>query len=269
MTHDSIATPIAFQFDTLRRTSIRHAMSGRRRCEPAEGDIGHSPTTNAEEIEHNRSVFLAAAGVASTDLVVSRQTHSSNVACVTANDRGRGLYPLFDGVPDTDAMVTDDPTVALGIITADCVPILLYDPHRHALGLAHAGWRGSVNSIAAETVRAMSETFGSQPSEIVAGIGPSIGPCCYEVGADVLDDWASAGVRDASRAVIKVESGYHFNLWAANRRVLIEAGVPDRQIEYSAICVRCERERFFSHRATRQLAATPGRNLMVAQLLPA
>jgi YfiH family protein len=147
------------------------------------------------------------------------------------------------------------------------VPILLYDQRRHAIGLAHAGWRGTVGQIAAETVRTMTEAYGTEPADIVAGIGPSIGPCCYEVGGEVIDTWLEAAVPGKKRAVINHGTGYHFDLWAANRLVLVQAGVPDRQIEYSAHCVRCEHERFFSYRATRQIGTSPGRNLMVAQLL--
>jgi YfiH family protein len=244
-------------------------MSGRVPGAAADGDVGHGPQTDSAVIERNRDAFITEAGFSMADLVISRQTHGTNVAIAVATDRGRGLYPAFDGFPATDAMVTNESSVALGTIVADCVPILLYDPRQHALGLAHAGWRGTVGQIAAKTVRTMTDAFDTDPNDIVAGIGPSIGPCCYEVGREVIDAWQSAGLSGWRRAVIERGSGYHLDLWAANRLVLINAGVPDRQIEYSADCVRCEHERFFSYRATRQIGRPPGRNLMVAQLLPA
>ena len=105
----------------------------------------------------------------------------------------------------------------LGTIVADCVPILLYDPRRHVLGLAHAGWRGTVGKIAAETVRTLTEAFGTDPADIVAGIGPSIGPCCYEVGQEVIDAWRATELAGWRRPVIERDSGYHLDLWAANR----------------------------------------------------
>ncbi len=259
---------VAFRFDEFRRLPFRHAMSGRKPDVEADGDVGHGPNTVAETIERNRTAFIMAAGFSIEDLVIGRQTHGTRVQVVTAGDRGRGLYPTFDGFPATDALVTNEPSVALGTIVADCVPIVLYDPRQRALGLAHAGWRGTVGRIAAETVRTMMETFGTDPGVLIAGIGPSIGPCCYEVGSDVIDAWRESKVVGHNRAVVRRESGYHFDLWAANRLVLVQAGVPDRQIEYSALCVRCEHERFFSYRATRQIGSAPGRNLMVAQLLP-
>ncbi|HYI15252.1 MAG TPA: peptidoglycan editing factor PgeF, partial [Thermomicrobiales bacterium] len=244
---------IAFQFDAFKRHPVRHALSGRIPGVEADGDVGHGPNTIDVVIERNRRAFIESAGFSMSDLVISRQTHGTCVQVVEGNDRGRGLFPAFDGFPATDAMVTNDPSVALGTIVADCVPILLYDPRRHAIGLAHAGWRGTVGRIAAETVRTMTEAFGTVPDDVVAGIGPSIGPCCYEVGRDVIDAWSESEVPDLIRAVSQRSTGYHFDLWAANRLVLVHAGVPDQQIEYSAYCVRCEHERFFSYRATRQI----------------
>ena len=154
---------------------------------------------------------------------------------------------------------------------ADCQALLFVDPgsatRGPAVGVAHAGWRGTVGKIAAETVRTMTEAYGTDPGDVVAGIGPSIGPCCYEVGSDVIEAWQESEVAGLGRAVRERGTEYHFDLWAANRLVLVQAGVPDLQIEYSAHCVRCQHERFFSYRATRQIGASPGRNLMVAQLL--
>ncbi len=112
----------------------------------------------------------------------------------------------------------------------------------------------------------MTEAFGTDPNDVVAGIGPSIGPCCYEVGNDVISAWHESDITGLGTAVIERPNGYHFDLWAANRLVLVQAGVPDQQIECSARCVRCEHERYFSYRAARQIGSTPGRNLMVAQL---
>jgi YfiH family protein len=257
---------VAFRFPGIGRLPLRHAMSGRAAGAACEGDLGHRSDTEPELIEANRRAFLAAAGVGMRDLVICRQTHSSNVRQVTAADRGRGLYPAFDGFPDTDGMVTDDPTVALGVIVADCVPLLLYDARLHALGLLHAGWRGTVAGIAVAGVRAMTAAFGTRPEDIVAGIGPSIGPCCYEVGDEVASAWTDAGVAGGSAALVRRDTSYHFDLWTANRRMLLAAGVRRDRIEDSGVCVRCMHERFFSHRATRRNGVRPGRNLMVAQL---
>jgi copper oxidase (laccase) domain-containing protein len=112
----------------------------------------------------------------------------------------------------------------------------------------------------------MAEVFGTNPADVVAGIGPSIGPCCYEVGAEVIDGWLATGVAGAAQAVEDRQSSYHFDLWSANRLALLGAGVSSEQIEVSGICVRCEVERFFSYRASKQGVASPGRMMLVAQL---
>jgi YfiH family protein len=176
---------------------------------------------------------------------------------VAAADRGRA----FD---DTDALVTSTPDTPLVILTADCAAVLLWDPARNAVGIAHAGWRGTVARVVAATVARMRASFGSNPRDLLAAIGPSIGPCCYEVGAEVIDavvaafpgdagellqhpDMASAG---SFRASVN-EDRRHFDLWRANERVLVEAGVAEANIEVAGLCTSCRTDLFYSHRAER------------------
>lgn len=146
-----------------------------------------------------------------------------------------------------DALITDRPEVTLFLRFADCVPILLYDPRRPAVGVVHAGWRGTLAKAAPAAVRAMTERYGSRPGELVAGIGPSIGPCHYAVGPEVVEQTrhAFAGADDVLLA--RVNGGYHLDLWAANAQALREAGV--EQIETSALCTVCQADDFFSHRS--------------------
>jgi YfiH family protein len=130
---------------------------------------------------------------------------------------------------------------------ADCVPILLHDPGKGVIGIAHAGWMGTLRDVAVATVNAMKKNYGSNPADIIAGIGPSIGPDHYEIGADViLQVMQKHG--DESELFLKSHQGkIHFNLWEANRVALERAGV--RQIEVSGICTACHTEDWFSHRA--------------------
>lgn len=251
---------IAFRFASLAGLPVRHGMSGRRRSAGHEGDVGHGRGTAADVIEENRTTFLRTVGIQPEALTVGRQTHGNHVEVVDIAGRGRGRYPAFDGFPDTDGLITDDPTVALGVIVADCVPLVLYDPVGHALGVVHAGWRGTVGGIAVAAVDAMRAAFGTSPDDLIAGIGPSIGPCCYEVGAEVLDAWRATGLGGAA------SDGRHFDLWAANHVSLVAAGLDERRIEVSGVCVRCEVERYFSYRAAGSGIAAAGRMLMVAQL---
>jgi purine-nucleoside/S-methyl-5'-thioadenosine phosphorylase / adenosine deaminase len=260
-------SPIAFQFDSFRCWPVRQAMSGRVVDGAAGGDVGYARDNDHSAIDVSRQAFLAAAEFDPAALTLGQQTHGAGVHVVTDTERGRGQPPDFAGLPATDGLVTLAPSVALGAIVADCVPLLFYDPRQHALAVVHAGWRGTVAGIATVAARTMQTQFGTRLDELRVGIGPSIGPCCYEVGAEVIEAWRATAVSNAERAVSHGTS-YHFDLWSANRLTLEGIGIARRNIEVSGRCTRCERQRFFSYRAARQGLAPAGRMLLVAQLLP-
>lgn len=170
------------------------------------------------------------------------QVHSARVVAADAPNGPR------DHWGQADALISDRPEVSLFLRFADCVPIMLYDPRRPAVGVAHAGWRGSLNKVAKAAVEAMTERYGSRPGDLVAGIGPGIGPCHYEVGPEVVEQTRLAFDGLADSLLIVRNGGYHLDLWAANRAALQEAGV--EQIELAEICTACHSHDFFSHRAT-------------------
>jgi len=153
--------------------------------------------------------------------------------------------------PEADAVVTDDPSVAIGVRVADCAPVLLFDPAANVAGAAHAGWRGTAAGVCAATVRALTATFASRPADLIAAIGPALGACCGEVGPDVLDAfraggadeesmkrWFTAGQRDRS----------FLDLERANRDQLERAGVNPARIFGSGICTKTHRARLHSYR---------------------
>lgn len=165
-----------------------------------------------------------------------------------------------------DALITRKRGVALALSTADCVPLLFYDPVTEAIGVAHAGWRGTARGIAAITVETLQKQFGSDPANIYAGIGPSIGPCCYEVSEEVKDlfvglrEFAELPTEQRLRSLIEetvvfetvdlpARTSLRLNLWETNRNQLLQAGLKPEHIELPGICTSCETERFFSHRA--------------------
>ncbi len=218
-------------------------------------NLGRRSGDDPDAVSENRR--RAASLVASTPerLTYGKQVHGTNVAVVQAGNRGCA----FD---DTDALVTAEPDTPLVILTADCAAVVLFDPVRNAVGVAHAGWRGTVAGIVTATVERMREAFGSDPSGLLAAIGPSIGPCCYEVGAEVMEavgaafpahrnellleaDMASAGSFRASAN----EDRLHFDLWRANEILLLEAGVREANIEPAGLCTACRTDIFYSHRA--------------------
>ncbi|OQA44317.1 MAG: Laccase domain protein [Chloroflexi bacterium ADurb.Bin325] len=200
--------------------------------------VGDAP----EAVEENLRRVSAAFGFARGDLVSPNQRHTANVQQVRAHDRGR----IF---PDVDTLMTADAGVPMLLRYADCTPILLYDPVRRAAAVIHSGWRGTVQAAAAVAVGALAAQFGSAPADIVAAIGPSIGPCCYEVGDDVVDAVTAAFDRPAALLPRQGNGRRHFDLWAANRALLHDAGV--RQIEAAEVCTACHPEEFFSYRGQR------------------
>jgi YfiH family protein len=203
-----------------------------------------------QAVEENHQRLCSGLGIPRSAVVSPRQVHGAIVQRVGAADRGRII-------PDCDALVTDVPGVALLLRFADCVPILLFDGEHGAIGLAHAGWRGTVAGIAAATVRRMAQEFGSQPERIVAALGPAIGPCCYTVGADVvtavtqsLGDGADLLRKGPFRTLAAGRGGSTtLDLWEANRRALVAVGVT--HIEACEICTACHNDSFFSYRAGR------------------
>lgn len=146
-----------------------------------------------------------------------------------------------------DILFTDRPEITLYMRFADCTPLLFHDPQRSVVGIAHAGWLGTVRGVATAAVRAMSERYGSNPAEIRAGIGPSIGPDHYEVGQDVVEKVHQVFGDHAASLLPRVGEQIHFDLWAANRLQLEQAGV--RQIEVAEICTACHLDDWYSHRA--------------------
>ncbi|HET6454111.1 MAG TPA: peptidoglycan editing factor PgeF [Armatimonadota bacterium] len=159
-------------------------------------------------------------------------------AIITESDKGQGAFNYETALDATDAMITNIPGICLMVLLADCTPILLYDPMQRAVAAAHAGWKGTAKQIGRKVVEAMRDSYGCRPEDIIAGIGPSIGPCCYEVGPEVISQFDADLVHDRN----------HLDLWEGNRRQLTEAGV--RSIEVAGICTKCNHDRFFSERHT-------------------
>lgn len=183
-------------------------------------------------------------------VVKIRQIHGCEVVHVTNR--------IAAETPVGDALITDCRGVLIAVSTADCTPVLLLDPVRHAVAAIHAGWRGTVEGIVAKTVATMVSVFGSDPKTMRAGIGPTIGPCCYEVGREVweaVERRFSYGSRTVSRDAEKPDSA-KLDLPGLNALQLIEAGLPSAQIHSSGLCTSCRPEHFYSYRRDRGLAGS-------------
>ena len=218
----------------------------------------------AAAVLENRRRVAAALGVDLGDFVFCEQSHGSHVTTVTAADRGRGTLRRADAIGQTDAVVTRDPGAVLVVLVADCVPIILVDPDAQVLGCVHAGWRGTVAGVTGAALHAM-RSLGARPERMLAAVGPAVAADRYRVGADVAaaaDRYFGGNLDGIMRA--DGPGWWLFDLPAANRRILRESGMPDRQIIDSGLATGGVDGLFFSDREDRPC----GRFAAVARLRP-
>ena len=191
-------------------------------------------------------------GFKAEGIVISDQTHKTKIRLVKESDSGKGLYKKRD-YEDIDGLITNVPGLTLVTNYADCVPLYFVDINKKAIGLSHAGWRGTVGKIGYKTVEKMNKHFKSMPEDIIAVIGPSICQACYEVDQDVKLEFEKAFDEKWHSKIIKTNSNSKFqlDLWEANRIVLLEAGLKKNNIFISNVCTYCNSELLFSHRKTK------------------
>ena len=195
--------------------------------------------------------FCAAAGFEFESLVASAQDHQTYVRTVTAEHRGIGITKPRD-LESVDALITDDPSVTLVTYYADCTPLFFADPVHRAVGLALAGWRGTVGRIGEKFVAELGRRFGTRPEDIVAAVGPAISVCCYEVDLPCAQHFTALEGLDSSRFVFPKEGGkFMVDLLEANRQILVAAGVREENITLSDLCTNCHSDLLWSHRATK------------------
>lgn len=233
-----------YRFDhLLRENYLTHAVSQKETGEAHFFSLALHTGEDAGEIVANRRNLARQLSVDEASVFISAsQTHSSHVRIID-NREMQGWERLEDAVEDCDALVTDRVNVILTILTADCVPILLYDPIKRVVAAVHAGWRGTEGEIAIKTIDAMKHRFGTNPSDILAGVAPAIGKCCYEVGEDVASHFF-----DYRDAMEQYRGKYMLDLPEINKRQMISSGVREEHIEMSGICTACEVDRYFSYR---------------------
>lgn len=241
-----------FEFESLTGNGrIQHAIFTRQ------GGVSPAPFTSLnlsvsvpddkERVYENRRRAYGVHGRDTHTVVHAHLVHGNDVARVTQANNG-------SWVPHVDGVITNEPGCALTMNYADCAAIFLYDPVRQAIGLGHAGWQGAVKDLPGAMVRAMQQAFGSQPADLLAGIGPCIGPCCYEVGEPVISavhascaDPDTLLIANSQLSIVNRQSSIVFDLPEANRRNLVRAGV--QHIELSGYCTACRTDLFYSHRA--------------------
>ena len=228
-------------------------------------NIGFTDGIDPDEIRRNRQDLAECVGIDAGNLVSAHQIHSANVTVVTSREAGRGALDKESRLPDTDAMITNEEEICLMVLSADCVPVLLYDPVNRVIAAVHAGWRGTAAKIVVETVRAMQEKYGCKPEHLLAGIGPSIGSCCFEVGQEVADVFQ--GLFPESQSLVKATAPvgkFHVDLWEINRRELLDAGLHAENIEIARLCSVCHSDHFFSYRRDGQTAGRFGAGIALS-----
>ncbi len=226
--------------------------SGRTTVYRAAGELnlGFTAEDSRERVASNRELLithLTGSDVA-PGMVRLHQTHSSVVHRVDESHvLGSAEAPLLEG----DGLMTDVPEVLLGVLTADCVPVLVVDTRRRAVAAFHAGWRGTLQQIVEQGIVRMREEFGSAPVELLAAVGPAIGACCYTVGAELRNLFEGRFAYGAELLAVGDGAELRLDLAEANRRQLLAAGLDNAAITMTGACTSCQTDRFFSHRAER------------------
>lgn len=214
----------------------------------ADGNISYSEPRDPVDAWRMRQFWCDRIGIDANCLVTAHQVHGAGVGIVPTSKAGTGSAPGTGLFGRFDSLITCEPNVAVMMTHADCLAVMLCDPQNRAVGVVHAGWRGTISNVSGSAVEAMVSGFGSGPEEILAFVGPGICAQCYAVGDEVIEQWRSAMPPAGDDAMSKSEGRWTFDLAAANVAQLRHAGLRLDAIERSQICTRCGGDSWFSHR---------------------
>jgi len=195
---------------------------------------------NPKDILNNREILQQK--FPKMSFIVANQTHSNHVKIISKREE-QGWSSKESAIFNCDSLITNQKNIMLTMLTADCVPILLFDPKKNLVSAIHAGWRGTKDEIVIQTVEKMKEEFNSDPKDIIAGIAPSIGRCCYEVDLGVAKYFIKY-----NSVFDKIEEKYMLDLPLINKKQLLNSGLKDENIELSNICTSCKVDDYFSYR---------------------
>lgn len=220
-------------------------------------NLGDLAGDRAEDVRRNQALVEEAFGVPDGKLILMRQVHGDRIQVLD------GDAPLPGALPECDGVVSDQPGVALGIRTADCVPIFFADRTRRIIGAAHAGWRGTALGIAAAMVETLAGRFSARREDLTVLIGPAIGPCCYQVDAPVFEAFSAMPGADLFLRPCAEKGRWMCDLALANLLQIRAAGVPAESVHSAGLCTACRQDLFFSHRAG---GGTAGRQISLLML---
>ena len=205
---------------------------------------------NPESVKENYRRVGQVFGKTESDFICTDQTHTTNVLRVGKEEAGFGVTKSRP-YTDVDGLITNEPGVILSTFYADCVPLYFVDPVHKAIGLSHSGWRGTVGRMGQKTLEAMKESFGTNPEDVYAAIGPSICQDCYEISEDVAEHFYKEFVGHGDEILVNKGNGkYQLDLWKTNEIVMLEAGILPEHLAVTNICTCCNPDVLFSHRAS-------------------
>lgn len=212
-------------------------------------NLGLYKGDNKERVAENYRRLEMATGIETRAMVSSHQVHGVNVYKATEADRGKGIAVFPTDINEVDGLVTNISKLPLITFYADCVPLFFLDVKNKAVGVSHSGWKGTYEGIGERTVFKMKEEFGSSAKDLIAAIGPSIGPCCYEVSDDLAERFIEKfwNYKDIAIKNLKTQR-QHINLWSINRQILEGSGIPASNITVAEICTMCHKDIYFSFR---------------------
>jgi len=213
-------------------------------------NLGFRTADNPINVISNWKILSEATQIPLDSFVIAHQVHQGNIAIADRSTKTGAWADPNCEIDKSDAFITQEKNICLIIKVADCVPILFYDPVLHLAAAIHAGWRGTVRSVTANTIHTLINAFKCKPENLIVGIGPSIGACCYEIGNEVekavLEKW---GTTDKFLIKSNENSKLFFDMWYANKFELLRMGVKPENIEIAGVCTKCNSDLYFSSRA--------------------
>jgi YfiH family protein len=246
---------------------ITTRISGKSSGPLASLNLGFQEFDSPENVISNRKSLAQSQNIPFESLIFLKQTHSNNIKIVEISDKGKGLLSKDDSIQDTDGYILNQPNICPVVMTADCVPVILFDPVKNIAGVFHSGWRGTLKLIAQKGLKIMASEYGSKPSDILVSIGPSIGPCCYEVGIEVIEEAKKVFKGNSNKIIINKNKKYYLDLWAANKIQLIQEGIKENNIIVCNACTYHNPDTFFSYRFAQGITGRMGTGIFFKENL--
>lgn len=210
-------------------------------------NMGFNRNDLKENVLENYRIVCEAMGIDIGNLVLSRQVHDNKIYKVSVTDKGKGIFKEND-LLGYDGLMTNEKGTALVTFYADCVPLFFYDPVNKAIALSHSGWRSTKKQIAAETVKAMKNEYGTEPDRLICAIGPSIRQCCFEVGEEVVQEFTEEIPWSNVFCEKEQNDKWHIDLQGIIKKTLLNEGILEHNMSDANLCTKCNKDIFFTHR---------------------